>query len=723
LGEYTLRPFGRDAIRTFAVRWFAPTDDEPQRPPPDDFIKAVEVGGLAQLVEVPLLATISAIVYEEAVGQSLPIDRAGLYEKFVSVLLTLRRSQPGAVDVVRQQLRGSSPAAEEYGRFVYERRRQCLSFLAARLLVDKVGPADALTEWVRNQAEPMPADVTVDQVREILVGTGLVVPRGEDIVFLHQSFAEYLASLALVPAFRPRTWLKGVRDHGADSLGLFRFAAWVRAGNDPMPIVTDLLREHRQRRYPHLRDVAAMIEDGGILVGSGEAAVDAVWHAVRRGSSLTPAATGRRQRSPDEPDPVVGDMLRAVYQRSRGSNRLADMVTDRTVRVVKRVQAAEILIKDGSPDERDRTVDDLVDLAYRARLSDYDRLWALYYLAKYGGDRERPHALQRMTAMVETSQWLPVRSRALALLAETGEVIAGAAALARRAMDSRYSVAERLSTLELLTTFLVLEARPDTPPDPYAAGLELDEGVWRQPPRLRSAGFGNDRRVETYIAQLRTVIVRIARQDPVTADHLAQRFVRDRGITWIRRAHLIRGLRAAGFADIADAALLAVAYDSGEPAYNRVAMLELKRFDNHFRRDDESFAILTAWIYDEDQPPVLRSAALGSMLRDSPAEDIRRVAGDRRLPVRMRTSAAFQLTGTRPGIAEAQVALRAMATEEALSLPDRVTVDFGRALLAVTGRTVDLVRLLGTAFAIAFRRVPVPRRRRAVPAEQGQPPA
>jgi hypothetical protein len=131
--------------------------------------------------------------------------------------------------------------------------------------------------------------------------------------------------------------------------------------------------------------------------------------------------------------------------------------------------------------------------------------------------------------------------------------------------------------------------------------------------------------------------------------------------------------------------LLAVARDSGEPAHNRVAMLELKRFDNHLAHDRESLALLTAWLYDPDQPSDLRQAALDSLLRDAGPDETRRLAGDRGLHVRLRISAAFRLTTTRAEVAEAHTLLRAMAAEEALSVADRLTVGFARAMLWLTG--------------------------------------
>jgi len=672
LGEYSLRPFDREAVKTFAGKWFEPAPGEPPRARAEDFVRSVEVGGLAQLVRVPLLATISAIVYEEGPGQPLPIDRAGLYQKFAQVLLTLRGTHLDARDGVRQQLRRLSAAAEAYGEYIFDRRLECLSFLAARLLTDRMTLLAALDQWVGGRRERMPGGVTVEHVREIIVSTGLLVPRGDDLVFLHQSFAEYLASLELVKDFRPQAWLEHVRDHGADSLGLFQFAAWVRAGHDPMPIVVDLLRPQRQRQYPYLRDVAAMIEDGGVLVGRGQDVVDAAWHAVRRGSRG------------DRPDPAVSDTLRAVYQRGQGPNRLADLLIDRRAPVLKRVEAAHVLITDGSPGERDRTVAGLVRLAYHTRLSDFDRLWALSYLAEHGGARERPHAVQRMVAMLESTQRPSVRSRALALLAQADEVVAASAALARRAMDSRHGIVERLDTLELLSTFMVLEARPDMPPDAQAAELELDEGVWRPVRGRRTAGAATDRQAQAYVAQLRSVIAAIAPHDPVTAYQLAQRFVRDRGISWIRRNDLTRGLRTAGFPDIADAALLAVAYDTGEPPYNRVAMLELRRFDNRLQRDHESLAILTSWLYDPGQPRELRRSALGSILRGGTPAEKSRFAGDRDLQIWLRVAAAYRLATSRDGVAEARGLLRSMATEE-MSRRERLYLGFARVLLRLTG--------------------------------------
>jgi hypothetical protein len=203
---------------------------------------------------------------------------------------------------------------------------------------------------------------------------------------------------------------------------------------------------------------------------------------------------------------------------------------------------------------------------------------------------------------------------------------------------------------------------------------------------------GTDRQIEVYVGQLAYVITTLARHDSVTAYQLAQRFVRDRGITWIRRASLVRGLRGDGFPEIADAALLAVAQDTGEPAHNRVAMLELKRFDNHLAHDDESLALLTAWLYDPDQPTDLRQAALDSILRDAAPAEIRRLAGDRRLHVRLRISAAFRLTRDRTEIAEARAMLRAVAAEDALPAAERMTVGFARILLRLTGWLVRAPR-------------------------------
>jgi Trypsin-like peptidase domain len=176
-GEYDLRPFDWERVQRFAVNWFRPTNAEQSSVEPSDFLDAIATAGLAPLVEVPLLATIAAIVFEEKPALPLPLDRAGLYEVFVRVLLTLRVQRLGVRRALRDQLAPLGRAAEEFGERLLDDRLSCLSFLAVEYLRQGRRLSDALPEWIREQYTRLPFGVTVEHVRDLLLETGLVAWR------------------------------------------------------------------------------------------------------------------------------------------------------------------------------------------------------------------------------------------------------------------------------------------------------------------------------------------------------------------------------------------------------------------------------------------------------------------------------------------------------------------------------------------------------------------
>jgi hypothetical protein len=70
VGRYQLEPFSRQRLRDFASRWFGAGEHGALQAA--RFLRQVQQAGPSELVRVPLMATIAAIVYERRPGQDLP---------------------------------------------------------------------------------------------------------------------------------------------------------------------------------------------------------------------------------------------------------------------------------------------------------------------------------------------------------------------------------------------------------------------------------------------------------------------------------------------------------------------------------------------------------------------------------------------------------------------------------------------------------------------------
>jgi hypothetical protein len=644
LGEYDLRPFGWDAVQKFAGNWFRPAVGEQSPVEPADFLEAIATAGLAPLVEVPLLATIAAIVFEEKPSLPLPLDRAGLYETFVEVLLTLREQRMGAREALQQQLAPLGRSAEAVGERMFDDRRDCLSHLAVAYLRSGRRLTDSLTAWLRERYSRLPLGVTAEHMRALLVDTGLVAVYGDDLVFIHQSFAEYLASLLLVGEFDPDVWLKQVRRTGPDSLGLFTLAAWGDAGHDTRPVVEALMAPGEQKQYPHLRQAAAMIQDGGVFAAGGtEEIIELAEEAVRQVADIPEHRVlqppQRETRKPDRVAPAVGEVLRAILQRTRDATRVVRLVDDAALSIGKRTEAARTLITSEIATEREIGRTELVRLAYDMDLNDEERLWALFVIVETAPPHERRHALQRLTQYVETVPDLGIRMIAMNLLRNAGQAPAAMAALLRRALDTDRPAEERTSTLQVLL-FYLSEDRVDQPPHAgHEPGDEFEESTWRTPV-LRPEPVGWER---LGILQL----VNGTGGIPAVA---LDRYIRARHVDWADRA----------FAVTWPLGGVAIPHSPGpqsptEPGtWQAVRQLAADREEHHQRRiallldyarrmpprTGDVTALLTDWLRNPRVPRRERKAALSALLNEVPDTALP-LARDPELPIRFRAVAAF----------------------------------------------------------------------------------
>ncbi|MFD0521274.1 NACHT domain-containing protein [Paractinoplanes durhamensis] len=434
---------------------------------------------------------------------------------------------------LREQLAPLGRSAEEFGDRLLEDRLSCLSYLAVQYLRSARRLSDALETWIGTRYSGLPLGVTIDHLRDVLVDTGLVAVYGDDLVFIHQSFAEYLASLILVDEFDPDRWLAEVRRSGPDSLGLFVLAAWGDAGHDARPIVEALMTPGEKWDFPHLRQAAAMIQDGGVLASGGtQEIIDLAEVAVRQLAEpperrVLEAPKRAAQEPADRTTPAVSEVLRAILQRTRDAARVVRLVEDKRLSIRKRVAAARTLITSENSADHDLGLTELIKLAYETDLRRRERLLALLTIVEVAPRHERRHGVQRLAQIVETEYDVGIRMDAMDILRRVGEMPAAAAALLRRALDMRRPADERAQA-SLLLAFYLDEYRSDAEFE-LGRGDELEERTWRAPPIQPGPA---DRDIEWAVGKV------AAESGLQLASSVIGRYIRTRRIDWASRAQV-----------------------------------------------------------------------------------------------------------------------------------------------------------------------------------------
>lgn len=163
--RYELQPFDQHALRQFAVNWFE--DDAPG----ERFVRQIHAAHLDELVRVPLLATIAAIIFEQHDDRPLPDNQYSLYEAYLKYLRSAHTSELKHFDNARGTL---------------------LEHLGVVRLETDTSLVTATLDWA---ARHLP-DCSGDDLVTYLAAVGPVTRRGDDLVFLHHSFAEHLAATA-----------------------------------------------------------------------------------------------------------------------------------------------------------------------------------------------------------------------------------------------------------------------------------------------------------------------------------------------------------------------------------------------------------------------------------------------------------------------------------------------------------------------------------------------
>ncbi|MGI5500688.1 NACHT domain-containing protein [Lentzea sp. CA-135723] len=152
--RYEIQPFDATALRRFAANWFP--DEDAHR-----FLRQIREAHLDELLQVPLLATIAAIIYGEYTAEPLPGNQYSLY---VTYLAHIRRDQPDRFD-----------------------RESLLEHLARVRLETELPLLPTARAFVGEE-------MWSEDLLDYLLSVGPFILRGDDLQFLHQSFAEHLAA-------------------------------------------------------------------------------------------------------------------------------------------------------------------------------------------------------------------------------------------------------------------------------------------------------------------------------------------------------------------------------------------------------------------------------------------------------------------------------------------------------------------------------------------------
>ncbi|WP_436961432.1 trypsin-like peptidase domain-containing protein [Streptomyces sp. SudanB182_2057] len=202
--RYVLDLFDRRRLEEFAHGWFADSG-HPERT--EDFLAQVDATGLGELLGVPLLATVAAVVHGSRPDAPLPDNSWDLYEQFRLHLRAVKHEQARRLWADLEERAAPTPDGTRVIVHLREHAGELLREVAYAQVTegerDLVGVAG---RWWAKFAGP-PLDGWSAVLTETLLTTGLFIRRGRGLEFLHTTFAEHLAAewlaTRLAPSFDP----------------------------------------------------------------------------------------------------------------------------------------------------------------------------------------------------------------------------------------------------------------------------------------------------------------------------------------------------------------------------------------------------------------------------------------------------------------------------------------------------------------------------------------
>jgi hypothetical protein len=212
--RYILNPFSWSEASNFISNWFANTSVTGQSSPSERgqrFVRELIDGEIADLLLVPQLLSIAAVLYEISGGEKLPTKRSALFAELVRLLLAQAPTR-GALDLVRAEWGNRMADGAMYAERFFSRRREILANAALRLQEGYEGSLEKVAlhfarsnGWLPDTNSGLDEDWLLRAIGLVLRGTGLVTTRLERLEFVHQTFQEFLAVEGLTGGQRPDT--------------------------------------------------------------------------------------------------------------------------------------------------------------------------------------------------------------------------------------------------------------------------------------------------------------------------------------------------------------------------------------------------------------------------------------------------------------------------------------------------------------------------------------
>lgn len=245
VARYALEPLDTAALDLFATRWFAPDRDRAHR-----FLREATAAGLLELIRVPLMAAVTAVVFQHDPDRPLPLRRFDLYERYLAQAM-------------------AKAAADPRGTLSPERYDRLLERLGTAQVDTDEPLLDVALACLAEQAPAggrRPPDWEI-RAGDLLTRSGLLVRHGQRWEFLHFSFAEHFAAAArarhLPERFDPaHAELRRLVDRAADfttALDTSTFIHYARLHPGAVPPLIDWLRRGSWR-YRQL--VASLLANG-----------------------------------------------------------------------------------------------------------------------------------------------------------------------------------------------------------------------------------------------------------------------------------------------------------------------------------------------------------------------------------------------------------------------------------------------------------------------------
>ncbi|MFF9800839.1 NACHT domain-containing protein [Streptomyces rochei] len=185
-GTYALQRLDHRQLTDFAHNWFGDESAATR------FLVQANRPELRDLVRVPLMATLAAMLHKEDPERALPRHRYTLYDQFLNLLREARSSIPSPGDDPHHSARVLKALREQKEDLVHHLAQVQISGSSKDLLPEAVDR----TKRSIGRRETRRVLGWSERVAKTLTDTGLFVRTGSGLRIVHMSFAEHLAAEA-----------------------------------------------------------------------------------------------------------------------------------------------------------------------------------------------------------------------------------------------------------------------------------------------------------------------------------------------------------------------------------------------------------------------------------------------------------------------------------------------------------------------------------------------